>query len=111
MSGQCCRHLSTNERQPRELSLAGLVASGGFWQSRPMTQVACRQEGVGAPARRRRSSGIQSREPHETLLTGQFLENERRRGRHSGIQSQHDEGLTDPQMHGVTEKQGEIVTY
>ena len=47
---------------------------------------------------------------HETLLTGQFSENERRRGRHSGIDSQHDEGLTDPQLHGETERQCKIVT-
>ena len=32
-----CRHLSTNERRPGELSLAGLAGSGGFWQSRPIT--------------------------------------------------------------------------
>ena len=48
-------------------------------------------------ARTSRSSGIQSHELHETLLTGRFSENERR-GRHSRIQSQHDEGLTYLQM-------------
>ena len=75
-----------------------------------MMRVACQREGVGAPARRRWSSSIQSHEPHETLLTGQFLENDRRRGRRSGIHSQHDEGLTDPQLHGETERQAKIVT-
>ena len=59
------------------------------------TNDTCRREGVGAPARRHRSTGIQSRQPRETLLTSRFSENEGRRGRRSGIQSHHDEGLTD----------------
>ena len=97
---EACCHLSTNERP----AATSRPMRGGLWSCHwpgwrhlpgSMMRVMCRQEGVGAPARRLRSSGIQSREPHETLLTCLFSENERRRARWSGIQSHHDEGLTD----------------
>ena len=38
------------------------------------------------PALRHRSSGMQSREARETLLTGRLYENENSQGRCSGIQ-------------------------
>ena len=57
---EACHQLATNERHPGE-------------QSRPIMRVACRRLGVGAPARRLRSSGIQSRDgawdpPHKSTF-------------------------------------------
>ena len=91
----CYHHLSSNERRPGELWLAGLVASGGFWQGWPITQVASQQ-------RRGRSTGEKTKEqrhsvsssPRSQRLTELFSESDggeeeegQRRLRSSGIQS------------------------
>ena len=91
-------HLSTNERRPGELSLAGLAGS------RPITRVACL-------ARRRRSTGEKMKEQWHSISSSRGLNDsqsyfrrvigEKRKGgrkrlRSSGIHSHHFEGLTGP---------------